>query len=235
VKLSDTRLLAFPALTALVDVIYNSVWLGVAPLTATKVIGKDGFTSYYECDCANFGAWSGVAYVYHALLLLYGVFLAGNTTAVPHAFNESKLLAWTLYNSAVSGLAIPVLYVFVTEPSSAYAVKTAAILYATMFACICMVVRIRAPPVLLALPVVDAVNLSQGPRIYYVIFPPPKAFFQVTAATHGAGSSQEVPKSKNNTNDSKRPEQAVELVDLTKRNRSIFLDLGLSPRWFRML
>ncbi len=135
-NLSDLKIALVPAISLLINVAFNAIWAVLSPLHVNTRLCSDGFSKITECDCDDFSLWTIVSYSYHGLLLLYGVFLASNTQSVPHSFNESRLLAVTLYNSLFCALAIPILFAFADNATAAFTTKFVAILYAMMFACL---------------------------------------------------------------------------------------------------
>ncbi len=136
VQLTDLKIALVPLAALLINLLFNSLWVGLAPLHVTTRLSADGFSKITECDCTDFTLWSIISYTYHGVILLYGVFLASNTASVPNGFNESRLLAVTLYNSLFCALAIPILFAFSDNATAAFATKFVTIIYAMLFACV---------------------------------------------------------------------------------------------------
>merc|ERR1712224_947547 len=100
----------------------------------TEVSGQD----HYICRSDGF-TWEGGGYAFFGLLvgygclvLLIGVVLSIITRKVPSLFNESKLLAISIYNIGfLSIIGIPVVMILQEEnPFVAWILRTCAILYA---------------------------------------------------------------------------------------------------------
>merc|ERR1711862_813839 len=113
-----------------------TLWLIISTPTA-KMRNIDG-VDHYVCSTGGFTGepggyiFFGLLVGYGALVLLCGVFLSIATRNVPSLFNESKLLAISMYNLGfLSVVIIPVfLVVQPYNPFIAWILRTVAILYA---------------------------------------------------------------------------------------------------------
>ena len=129
-------LLMIPAIAILV------IWFIVSTPTA-HLAERDG-KEHFVCDTGGFtGPPGGLVFffilvAYAALVLLLGVILSILARKVPSQFNESKLIAFSIYNIAF--LCAVIIPVFLTvqpfNPYLAWIFRTVAIIYAfsaTMF------------------------------------------------------------------------------------------------------
>ena len=135
-KITDFNLLALWAVIMIPAVLIVTTWTIVSTPTA-RMEERDG-EEHYVCTTGGFtGSPSGVIFfsilvAYGALVLLIGIFLSIVTRNVPSIFNESKLLAVSIYNLGfLSAVILPV--IIVVEPFNPFItwiLRTIAILYA---------------------------------------------------------------------------------------------------------
>ena len=135
-KISDLELLLLWVLSMIPVIIILTLWTIISTPTAKlkEVDGKDHFV----CATGGFTGEPGglifffILVAYGAFILLIGVFLSIVTRKVPSLFNESKLLAISIYNIGfLSAVIIPVfLVVNPFNPFIAWILRTIAILYA---------------------------------------------------------------------------------------------------------
>merc|ERR1711879_225999 len=113
-----------------------TLWTLISTPTASMVnIGGD---DHFVCNTGGFtGEPGGLVFFflltsYGALILIFGVFLSIVSRNVPAMFNESKLLAISIYNLIfLSAVIIPVFLVLQPiNPFVAWILRTCAILYA---------------------------------------------------------------------------------------------------------
>jgi hypothetical protein len=101
--------------------------------------------------------------------MVYGIYLATKTRNVPRAYNESKLMAFSLYNISFTVL-IGILLIYLTQSNddlnTPYITQVLVILWCCMWTASALIV----------------------PRIYYLIYPPGPDFF----AAHVRKASQGV-------------------------------------------
>lgn len=135
-KITDWNLLAKWLVLVVPAVLIVTLWTIISTPTA-RMKSRDG-EEHYVCTTGGFTGEPG-GYVFFALLvaegtlvLLYGIFLSIVTRKVPSMFNESKLLAISIYNLAfLTVVIIPVfLVVEPFNPFLAWILRTLAILYA---------------------------------------------------------------------------------------------------------
>uniref|UniRef100_A0A7S4MMH0 G-protein coupled receptors family 3 profile domain-containing protein n=1 Tax=Vannella robusta TaxID=1487602 RepID=A0A7S4MMH0_9EUKA len=134
-RISDLELLGLWALLMLPAVLIVTIWTIVSTPTAEM---KDFDDEHYVCTTGGFTGEPGgyvffsILVAYGALVLLFGIFLSIVTRNVPSMFNESKLLAISIYNLIfLSVVIIPVfLVVNPFNPFAAWILRTVAILYA---------------------------------------------------------------------------------------------------------
>jgi len=135
-KISDLELLALWILAMLPVILILTVWAIVS--TPTASLEKRDGKEHYICTTGGFTGEPGgliffiILIVYAAIVLSIGVFLSIVTRSVPSRFNESKLLAISIYNLGfLSIVVIPVFMVIQPfDPFIAWILRTCAILYA---------------------------------------------------------------------------------------------------------
>ena len=123
-------ILMIPALVILI------IWTIVSTPTAT--MKEFDNVDHYVCDTGGFtGPPGGYVFFfilvgYEAIVLLFGAFLSVVTRKVPALYNESKLLAISIYNLLfLAIIVIPVCIVLgFFNPFAAWIIRTVAILYA---------------------------------------------------------------------------------------------------------
>jgi len=159
VTLPDSKLAVQVLVMVFLEVFYNFLWAIIDPLGPVETpYPSDTFLTYTSCSSPNSTIWTIVSFVYKGLFLIYGVFLATMTKGVPGAFNESRLLALSLYNSTFCILVgVPLTYIL-TDLNAIFVVKSLVILYVTMFTILTIFC----------------------PRLYYIYVPPPDHFFQTS-------------------------------------------------------
>ena len=117
-------------------VLIVTIWTIVSTPTAEM---KDvGGEDHYVCTTGGFTGFPGgyvffaIFTAYTAVILLIGAFLSIVTRKAPSAFNESKLLAISIYNLILLGVVIIPVFLVVQpfNPFIAWILRTIAILYA---------------------------------------------------------------------------------------------------------
>ena len=135
-EIRDWELLIFWFIMIIPAFIILLIWTIVSTPTADiKEIQND---DHYVCTTGGFtGEPGGIVFFfiivsYEAFLLLFAIFLTIVTRNVPSMFNESKLLAISIYNLCfLSVVVIPVYFVVISiNPFAAWIIRTCAILYA---------------------------------------------------------------------------------------------------------
>ena len=134
--ISDLELFVFWSLLIIPGVIILVVWTIVATPDAVmmNVAGED----HLVCQAEGFtGPIGGIVFffiflVYCAFLLIFSGFISIVTRSVPSLFNESKLIAVSIYNLVfLSVVVIPVVIVLNRiDPFASWIIRTTAILYA---------------------------------------------------------------------------------------------------------
>lgn len=147
-KITDFELLGLWLLIMFPAVIIITLWTIIA--TPTAAIVEQNGEDHYVCTTGGFiGDYGG--YIFFGILLAYGciilfvgVFLSTVTRNVPSLFNESKLLAISIYNLGfLSAVIIPVyLVVQPFNPFVAWILRTIAILYAF---CVTLLIQFIPP------------------------------------------------------------------------------------------
>ena len=135
-RITDFELLGIWFLFMLPVLLILVIWTIVSTPTATMK-ERDGY-DHYICTTGGFtGEPGGIIFffilvAYCSFTLLIGVFLSIVTRKVPSLFNESKLLAISIYNLGfLAAVIIPVfLVVQPYDPFVAWILRTIAILYA---------------------------------------------------------------------------------------------------------
>merc|ERR1712137_1333896 len=135
--ITDLELLMLWGLLMIPAIIILIIWTIVSTPTAILKESGDGI-DHYLCATGGFtGEPGGIVFfallvTYGAFVLFIGVFLSIVTRNVPSMFNESKLLAFSIYNLIF--LAIVIIPVFLVvqpyNPFIAWILRTCAILYA---------------------------------------------------------------------------------------------------------
>jgi hypothetical protein len=134
-RISDLDLLVLWFAMILPSLVILVVWTIVSTPTAT--MEDSGGEEHYVCTTGGFtGKPGGLIFFfilvgYIAIVLMFGVILSILTRKVPTMFNESKLLAISIYNLVFFGcVIIPVVMVITPiNPYAAWILRTIAILY----------------------------------------------------------------------------------------------------------
>ena len=103
-----------PPLLVIIDVVLQTVWMVVDPVKPTVIIDIGAQGAYVEriiCS-SDSPALNGLTIGYKALLILWGCLLAYKTRNVHSAFAESKMILTVMYNIALVGLIVLLLYNF---------------------------------------------------------------------------------------------------------------------------
>ena len=134
--ISDKQLVLFYCIMMAPAILILIIWTIVSTPTADMENRSD--EDHYVCTTGGFtGKPGGLVFFfilvgYEALVLLFGAFLSVVTRKVPMFFNESKLIAISIYN--LGFLAVVVIPVFLVlqefNPFAAWIIRTCAILYA---------------------------------------------------------------------------------------------------------
>ena len=135
--ISDLYLLLLYSLLVLPALVILIVWTIVSTPTAKLEEHSDG-NDHYVCTTGGFtGTPGGLIFFfilvgYEAVVLLFAAFLSIVTRNVPSFFNESKLIAISIYNlGLLAAVVIPVFMVLQEfNPFAAWIIRTVAILYA---------------------------------------------------------------------------------------------------------
>lgn len=135
-KITDFELLGLWCLVMLPALLIVIIWTIVS--TPTASIEDRSGEKHFVCTTGGFTGepggfiFFGIFVAYGAIILLVGVFLSVVTRKAPSLFNESKLLAISMYNLGfLSVVIIPVfLVVQPYNPFIAWILRTVAILYA---------------------------------------------------------------------------------------------------------
>ena len=101
-------------LLVIIDVVLQTVWMVVDPVKPTVIIDIGAQGAYVEriiCS-SDSPALNGLTIGYKALLILWGCLLAYKTRNVHSAFAESKMILTVMYNIALVGLIVLLLYNF---------------------------------------------------------------------------------------------------------------------------
>ena len=135
-KITDYELLVLWAISMVPALVIILTWTIVS--TPTAKMKECNGEHHYVCTSNGFTGEIG-GYIFFAILVAYGGFvlligavLSILTRKVPSLFNESKLLAISIYNLVfLSAVIIPVFLVIQTQnPFAAWILRTVAILYA---------------------------------------------------------------------------------------------------------
>merc|ERR1712063_34932 len=134
--ISDKLLVLFYIIMVIPAIIILILWTAISTPTASME-ERDG-EEHYVCNTGGVtGEPGGLVFFfilvgYEAVVLLFGAFLSVMTRKVPTFFNESKLIAISIYN--LGFLAVVVIPVFLIlqqfNPFAAWIIRTSAILYA---------------------------------------------------------------------------------------------------------
>ena len=136
VKISDMELFGLWFVLMLPAVIIVTVWTIVS--TPTAAVEEHDGKDHFVCTTGGFtGTPGGIIFFsifvfYGAIVLAFGIFITIVSRKVPSRFNESKLVAISIYNlSLLSVVVIPV-YMVVVEynPFLAWIIRACAITYA---------------------------------------------------------------------------------------------------------
>ena len=99
-NLSDASLLLPVAAVTAAMLFINLLWIGIDPQRseARASSSHPNVLSFQTCASHNGLHWVAAILCFCGLLLLYGVRIAVATSAVPDRFNESKMIAASVYN-----------------------------------------------------------------------------------------------------------------------------------------
>jgi len=132
-KITDFELLGLWCLVMLPALLIVIIWTIVS--TPTASIEDRSGEKHFVCTTGGFTGepggfiFFGIFVAYGAIILLVGVFLSVVTRKAPSLFNESKLLAISMYN--LGFLSVVIIPVFlVVQPFIAWILRSVAILYA---------------------------------------------------------------------------------------------------------
>merc|ERR1712137_104390 len=136
VTIKDWELIIFWVVMVIPALFILIVWTIVSTPTA-KMIEKQG-EDHYMCATGGFTEEPGglvfffILVGYEGILLLFAAFLTFVTRNVPQMFNESTLLAISIYNlTFLAVVVIPVYFVLIEiNPFIAWLVRTTAVIYA---------------------------------------------------------------------------------------------------------
>jgi len=134
-KISDKQVLAVWLLMVIPAIFILFLWTLISTPTAT-LEERDGH-EHYVCQTGGFtGPPGGIVFfaifvAYVVLLLIFGAIVSFLTRKVPSMFNESRLIAISIYNLVIlAGIIIPVYFVLqYFNPFVAWIIRTLAILY----------------------------------------------------------------------------------------------------------
>uniref|UniRef100_A0A7S4M7I9 G-protein coupled receptors family 3 profile domain-containing protein n=1 Tax=Vannella robusta TaxID=1487602 RepID=A0A7S4M7I9_9EUKA len=135
-KITDAELLILWVVLMIPALVIIITWMIVSTPTAAMV-DRDG-TQHFICTTGGFTGepggyiFFGVLVGYGAIVLLLGVFLSIVTRKAPSTFNESKLLAISIYNLGFLSVVIVPVFLVVQQinPFIAWILRTSATLYA---------------------------------------------------------------------------------------------------------
>ena len=135
-QIKDLQLFVLWVLIMLPAVLILVLWTIISTPTA-RMENRDG-EDHYVCTTGGFTGEPGgyvffaIFVAYTTLVLLFGGFLSIVTRKVPSSFNESKLLAISIYNLMLLGVVIIPVFLVVQpfNPFIAWILRTIAILYA---------------------------------------------------------------------------------------------------------
>jgi hypothetical protein len=114
VKISNSRLLWMVLATLAFELVFNAIWTGVSPLRPITYrqyskgdSGEDLILELTHCSVDDVGfVFIAVEAVVKAGLLGFGALMSYTTRNVASAFNESSLIAYSVYNCIFSGAII---------------------------------------------------------------------------------------------------------------------------------
>ena len=134
--ITNTQIMIFYLIMIIPAIIILIIWSIVSTPTA-KLEERDG-EDHYVCTTGGFTGYPGgyvffaILLTYATLLLLFAAFISIVTRNVPSMFNESKLIAISIYNLGfLAAVVVPVFLVLQEfNPFAAWIIRTIAILYA---------------------------------------------------------------------------------------------------------
>ena len=134
--ITDFELIILWVIMVIPAIIILVIWT-IVSTPAAKMEERDG-DDHYVCTTGGFTGFPGgyvfffILVAYEGLILLIGAFLSFVTRNVNNIFNESKLLAVSIYNLAfLAIIVIPVIIVLSSiDPFAAWIIREVAILYA---------------------------------------------------------------------------------------------------------
>ncbi len=100
-NLPNIKLMVAVSLCLTVELLYQSLWLGLWPSRAVRTPSPSNpFVTFAECRFSEW--WSYLHLAYKGLGLAYAVFLIGVAKELPKAFNEAKYIALSVYNAVLT-------------------------------------------------------------------------------------------------------------------------------------
>jgi 7 transmembrane sweet-taste receptor of 3 GCPR len=138
----DAELFAGVGAMLAVDALLLGAWTGANPLEATtetlplELRGNDliGQPYYYKCTGENTDVWLALVISYKVALMVVGAGLAYKTRRVTiPALNDAKWVGFAVYNWLIAlAFGLPVAVMLQDEPTAAYAMTSAAMLFAVV-------------------------------------------------------------------------------------------------------
>eukprot|EP00455_Lapot_gusevi_P056800 TRINITY_DN9525_c0_g1_i13.p1 TRINITY_DN9525_c0_g1~~TRINITY_DN9525_c0_g1_i13.p1 ORF type:complete len:469 (-),score=81.96 TRINITY_DN9525_c0_g1_i13:124-1449(-) len=112
VLLPDIELGGMMVVMLILDVGILLAWQLMSPIQAHGYTLSTEWSARVVCTSENSLFYSVIIYLYHGILLLWGLWLAVRTRKVEKNFNESRFIGLALYNlTFVCSIVIPILYV----------------------------------------------------------------------------------------------------------------------------
>jgi hypothetical protein len=133
--LTDRRMISLVIIFVSIQLGYNVIWTIIEPLSVDRrLLNANDVLTYSTCSSSNSLSWILANICGLAAILIYAVFLAVSTRAVPTEFNESKPLGLSIYNIFITLIAgFPVLIFSQGNINATYATLSSIVVWIILF------------------------------------------------------------------------------------------------------
>eukprot|EP01137_Pigoraptor_chileana_P036447 Opistho-2@32048 len=141
-NLSDRHLMLFVGASLAAVCIVLAVWTGLRPQFVQVVDdATNPLLQYSECS-VNIG-WTAITWAVEGIFVLWGCILAYETRSIPDNFNESRFLAFAVWNYFVINMVVlPISLVITHNPNAQFVLRSLSLfLTPTMVLCVYFIPR----------------------------------------------------------------------------------------------
>eukprot|EP01097_Dermamoeba_algensis_P011712 TRINITY_DN9195_c0_g1_i1.p1 TRINITY_DN9195_c0_g1~~TRINITY_DN9195_c0_g1_i1.p1 ORF type:complete len:360 (-),score=106.28 TRINITY_DN9195_c0_g1_i1:161-1129(-) len=134
----DKKIMLIIFATLIIEIIILGVWTGRDPLK-TKEISKSSNEIYYFCESESL-AYPIVWLIYKGILLCLGILIGYMTRNFDKRFNESKVIAFSIYNTFIISVIVVPLAFIQKEPNVHFIIKCIGVIGIALGSCAMMFV-----------------------------------------------------------------------------------------------